>query len=198
MLKQNFALILILNFILSCSAPGPVFKKIEYARFAIFPQKSNRKDSLSIGLYSVINKAGILTVLNDDNYHNTLTFYTYKLSSDQLNKINLIFDNKKTLKEYLIKKDLGVDTFYSGNYDFYKVTYDNGKTDSLCFVEPFMSEKFNLIYNMLYDIYFSEKENKIKHESFSIPADFKNAILESYKNSTYLPENKSLEGLLLR
>jgi hypothetical protein len=180
----------------SCMAQNTTFDKIEYASFNTNSQKSKQKDSLVIEIYSHIDKAGIVTVVNNDTYHDTITFYTYKLTAEQLQNIQSIFNINKKLTNSMITTSLAKNSLYAGNYDFFRVSYKNGeKKDSLCFIEPFMSQEFNFAYKMLNDIYYS-KMNSNECKPFVIPKSFRESVLLTYKKSKYLPKVESLSDYI--
>jgi len=161
------------------------FERIEYASFDVNSYRTKVKDTAFINLYSVINKDGLLKVNNNDSYHNTHTYYTHRLTSAQLKSLDSIF-NRKSLNIYLAKTKLEDNSFYAGSYDYFLVTYQNGSKDSLCIIAPFMSSDFEKVYDMLDDIYYSDKNIKIK--PFNISHDFIKSLMISYLNSNYLPK----------
>jgi hypothetical protein len=167
------------------------FEKIEYASFDAISQKSKHTDPIRIGLYYSIDKTGLLTIRNDDDYHNTLTFNTYQLSSTQSEKINSIFNPAKHLKKYVIKRKLDDDEYFQGTYKYISIAYKNRTKDSLCFIVPFMSNDFQLIYHLLDSVYWADKKRLKKIQPFLIPQYFKNSVLSNYKKSK-LPKKKPL------
>jgi hypothetical protein len=198
-MKITFAILftsIFLNLGNKVDAQNISFKKIEYASFDVTPPKSKYKDHIRIGLYYSINKTGLVKILNDDDYHNTLTFDTYQLSIAQLKKINSIFNYTKHLKDYVMRKNLDNDEFFQGTYKFLSVIYRNDRKDSLCFIVPFMSNDFQNVYHMLDSIYWADKKRLKKIQPFPIPQYFKNSVLSNYKKSK-LPKKKSLPSFRL-
>lgn len=190
-LKQILFVSIFLNVGNNISAQNICFEKIQYASFDVTPPKSKHKNNIRIGLYYNIDKSGLVTILNDDDYHHTLTFNTYQLSTAQLKRINSIFNNTKPLKSYVIKKNLDSNEYFQGTYNYFSVAYSNGSKDSLCFIVPFMSKTFEDVYDMLDSVYWADKKRLKKIRPFSIPRSFKNAVLLNYKISG-LPKKRSL------
>jgi len=188
-------LCLFLNICNKVKAQNNIFEKIEYASFDIKHLKKKHKDTIRIDLYSTIDKSGLITILDDDDYHNTLTFGTYQLNTAQLKKINSIFTSTVLLKNYMIRRSFNNDEFFQGTYNFLAVTYKNGKKDSIFFVVPFMSENFQNIYHMLNDIFY-DKDHIKKRQPFIIPLNTKNSILSNYKKGN-LPKKRSLPSFRL-
>jgi len=178
------------------NAQNTSFEKIDYASFDVTPPKSKYKDLIRIDLYYSIDKSGLVKILNDDDYHNTLTFSTYQLNADQLKKINSIFNNTKLLKNYVVRTQFDKDEFFQGTYKFLSVLYKDGHTDNLSFIVPFMSNDFEKIYDMLDSIYWADKKRLKQIQPFSIPQYFKNSILSNYKKGN-LPKKRSLPSFRL-
>jgi len=172
------------------------FQKIEYALFDVNSYRTNVKDSVFVSLYCTISKNGLILINNKDDYHEEHTYYSFKLRKSQLQKINSTFNSQAKLKSYLAKTKLGKNSFYAGNYDFYRVTYDNGTVDSICVIPPFMSQKFYDTYNLLDNIFFA-KDNTMKINQFNIPRTFLNSLKGCYWKSKYLPEIKNPPPFIL-
>ena len=184
-------IIIFSNIVNHTIAQNALFEKIEYASFDVIPTKSKHANHIRIGLYYRIEKNGLVTILNDDDYHNTLTFNGYQLSRTQLRKINSVFNYTKHLKDYVIRKNLDSNEFFQGTYNFLSVIYKNGCKDSLCFIVPFMSNDFQDVYHMLDSIYWADKKRLKKMQPFIISQYFKNTLLSNYRKSA-LPNKKSL------
>jgi hypothetical protein len=163
------------------------FEKIEYASFDINSPRVKQKNELRINLYSKIDQKGLITILDDDDYHHTLTFHTYQLNPANLQKIASVINGKNPLRNYMVKQELDTNSFYGGSYEFISVTYKNKTKDSLCFIESDMSDEFDYVYKMLGDIYYGKRKLK-KINPFTISKYFRNAVLSSYKKSSYLPK----------
>lgn len=189
-LKRILFAYIFLNVVNSTVAQNTSFEKIEYASFEVI-SKPKCKDSIRIGLYYNVDKTGLVTILNDDDYHNTLTFDTYQLSTTQLKKLNSIFNYTRHLKNFMVRKKLDSDEFFQGAYKFVSVVYRNGCNDNLCFIVPFMSNDFQDAYHMLDSIYWTDKKKLKKRHSFIVPEYFKKAVELSYKKSS-LPKKKSI------
>ncbi len=186
-----FTAVLFCGFLNSCTSQNTGFEKIEYASFKIIKSESGQKDSMFIELYSIIDMKGLAKILNDDDYHDTLKFYTHQLDKERMAKINVVFNPQKKLNTYFITKKLADNELYGGVYHAFLVTYRNGEKDSLCFIEPFMSREFNAVYKMLDDEVFYGEDTK-PCNSFRIPENFRKSVLLNYKKSTYLPNVSTL------
>ncbi len=161
------------------------FEKIEFATYDINSFRTKQKNHVYINLYSIIDKKVLVTVRDDDTYHDTLKFYTYQLSLEQLAKLNSVFSNTEHVKDNISTlKDSGI---YAGYYDFALVTRQSGNKDSLSYVISLMSSEFKGVYNMLDSVYYIYPDTK-QAKSFSIPPYFTNAVYTSYKKSVYLPK----------
>jgi hypothetical protein len=184
--KKSLVLILVLFWAYGNKsiAQNIQFERIEYASFDVNSYRTKLKDTAFVDLYSVINRNGLIKVNNNDSYHNTHTYYTQRLTPSQLKSLDSIF-NRKSLNMYLAKTKLEDNSFYAGSYDFFLVTYKDGSKDSLCIIAPFMSSDFQKVYDMLDDIYYSNKN--IKTKPFNISHDFIKSLMISYFNSSYLP-----------
>jgi hypothetical protein len=171
------------------------FEKIEYASFDINSFRTKLKNHVYIGLYSIIDKDGLVTVRNDDTYHDTLKFYTYQLSPEQLDKLNLVFSQKEHVKDNMVtvKDDSG---FYGGYYHFVLVTRKNSDKDSLSFVISLMSNEFTEAYDMLDSVYYILPDAK-PTKRFAIPQYFNKAVYASYKKSPYLPKVETIPSFRL-
>jgi hypothetical protein len=189
-LKQMLFILIFSNIVNNTIAQNTLFKKIEFASFDVIPAKSKHAH-IRVGLYYKIEKNGLVSILNDDDYHNTLTYNSYQLSRAQLKKINSIFIYQRRLKDYVIRKNLDSVEFFQGTYNFLSVIYNNGCNDSLCFIVPFMSNDFQNVYHMLDSIYWADKKRLKKIQPFIISQYFKNSILSNYRKSA-LPNKKSL------
>jgi hypothetical protein len=185
------SVLFVFNFNNKVNAQNNAFEKIEYASFDITPKKSKHKNDIRIDLYYNIDKNGLVTIRNDDDYHNTLTFSTYQLSTDQINRLNSIFNNTKPLKSYVVRTKFDKDEFFQGTYKFLSVLYKNGHKDSLSFIVPFMSNDFESVYHMLDSIYWADKKSLKNIHPFPIPPYFKNSVLLNSKKSK-LPNKRSL------
>lgn len=168
-----------------------LFEKIEYASF-----EQPRNNNVRINLYYSIDTTGLVTIRNDDDYHNTLTFNTYELDTTQLKKINSIFNTTNHLNQYIIKRKFNDDEFFQGEYKFFSVRYKNSTKDSLCFIVPFMSNNFQDIYDMLDSVYWADKKKLKDIPPFSIAQTFKNSVLLNYKKAG-LPGKKALPSFRL-
>jgi hypothetical protein len=107
-----------------------------------------------------------------------------------------IFNPNKPLKKYLEKTKLEENSIYAGSYDFYRVSYSNKTTDSICLIVPFVSNSFRDIDDLLSDIFYSRK-GRTKISQFNIPNKFFLSLKQSYLGSSYLPEIKNLPPFIL-
>lgn len=184
----SIAISLILGLLIQCKCQQPDFKIIEYASFDVNSYRTNVKDSLFIGLYCSITPTGYIEIYNPRDLQDSLkVYYSIQLTSAELEQVNSIFNSKQLLKTYLIKTQLDPNNFYAGSYDFFRVKYSNGNTDSICIIPPLASESFNKMKNILTDGFY-RKSKRVKINPLSIPNDFFYSLKSVYLKSTYLPE----------
>ena len=100
-----------------------------------------------------------------------------------MSQINSLIIGKGSLKKQLVKTKMDAGKHYAGSYNF--IAFDN---EELCFVEPYMSKAFNLIFNQLEDIILKQSENaEIVNPKFKIKEIEKRVLIE-HKKSNYLPK----------
>lgn len=153
------------------------FKRIELVYYEVNgnPSKINVTD------YAQINEYGIVTVHLNGN--NGLKFYRYQLSNELMSQINSLMIGKNSLQKQLVKTKMDAGKHYAGAYNF--IALDN---EELCFVEPYMSKAFNVIFNQLEDVILKQSENaEIDNPKFRLKEIEKRVLIE-HKKSNYLPK----------
>jgi hypothetical protein len=153
------------------------FKRIELASYEV----NGNPSQINITDYAQINKFGIVTVHLNGN--NGLKFYQYQLSNELMSQINSLMIGVDSLKKQLVKTKMESGRHYAGNYNF--IAFDN---EELCFVEPYMSKAFNIIFNQLEDIIVKQSKNaEIDNPKFKLKEIEKRVLIE-HKKSNYLPK----------
>ncbi|HVX25156.1 MAG TPA: hypothetical protein VHB70_02345 [Parafilimonas sp.] len=132
-----------------------------------------------------------MAVNEQDDYQNIHNYYSFQLTQQELKTLHSIFGKNQKLKSYLANTRLDENSVYAGSYDFYRVTYADGSVDSICIIQPFMTTKFQDVYNFLDSIIYV-RDDKTQIKKFEIPMAFKNSLKSSYLKSNYLPEIKTL------
>ena len=175
-------LIIILSLFLSIFSSA---QNNELTDFKFISYDIDSENNVTINSYSSIDKNGLLNVYMEEN--EIPTYYSYKLSTDELDKIKKVFNNN--LHDYIEKKELGPNTFYAGNRNYITSTI-NKKTKKICFIEPFMKVEFNEIISLLNEKNYlqddSAKTSKFKINFKSI----KKEIILQNQIDNYLPEKK--------
>jgi hypothetical protein len=152
-------------------------KRIDLAYYEL----DGNSSKIMLSNYAQINQYGKVTVQLYGN--KGLKFYQYQLSNELMNQINSLIIDKNSLKKQLVKTKLDSGNHYAGIYNF--IAFDN---QELCFVEPYMSKAFNLIFNQLEDIVFKQTENsEIDNPKFKLEEMEKRVLIE-HKKSNYLPK----------
>jgi hypothetical protein len=153
------------------------FKRIELTYY----ETNGNPLKINVINYVQINEYGIVTVHLYGN--NGLKFYRYQLSNELMSQINSLMLGKDSLKKQLVKTKMDAGKYYAGSYNF--IAFDNQK---LCFVQPYMSKAFNLIFSQLEDIILKQSENaEIDNPKFKIKEIEKRVLIE-HKKSNYLPK----------
>jgi len=168
--------------ILSFSVNAQQHLKLNFKRIdLIYYQKNGNQPKINVTVYAQINQYGIVNVHLNGN--NGLKFYRYQLSNELISQINSLMIGKKSLQKQLVKTRMDAGKHYAGTYNF--IAFDN---EELCFVEPYMSNAFNVIYNQLEDVILKQSENaEIDNPKFKIK-EIEKRILIEHKKSTYLPK----------
>ena len=153
------------------------FKKIELTYY----EANGNPSKINVIAYAQINAYGIVTVHLNGN--KGLKFYRYQLSDELMSQINSLLIGKNSLRKQLVKTKMDVGRHYAGSYNF--IAFDK---EELCFVEPYMSKEFNLIFNQIEDIILKQFENaEIANPNFNIKGVEKRVMIE-HKKSHYLPK----------
>ncbi len=184
-------LCIIFEFVSCVNSQTNPFQKIEYASFDVNSYRTKTKDTAYVGVYYLISNKGLMVINNQDDYHNTHTYYSFQLTQEELKKLHSIFAQTHKMKSYLGSTNLDENSLYAGAYDFFRVTYADGNVDSLCIIPPFMTTDFQKAYNFLDSVIYI-REGRKEIEKFDIPIIFKRSLKSCYFNSSYLPEIKTL------
>lgn len=191
-MKFFFSCLCIFFEFVSCvNSQTNAFQKIEYASFDVNSYRTKTRDTAYINLYFLISNNGHMIINNQDDYHNTHTYYSFQLTQQELKNLHSIFDKNQKLKSYLATTKPDENSMYAGSYDFYRVTYSDESIDSMCIIPPFMTTKFQSVYNFL-DSTIYIREDRKQVNKFDIPTGFKNSLKSGYLKSNYLPEIKTL------
>jgi hypothetical protein len=168
--------------ILSFSVNAQQHLKLNFKRIDLtYYQTNGNQPKINVTVYAQINEYGIVTVHLNGN--NGLKFYRYQLSNELMSQINSLMIGNKSLEKQLVKTKMDAGKHYAGTYNF--IAFDN---EELCFVEPYMSNAFNVIFNQLEDVILKQSENaEIDNPKFEIRAIEKRVLIE-HKKSTYLPK----------
>ena len=159
---------------------------IEFSLFDVNSPRTKHQDSIEIFQYVKINPKGHLDIFIRNEDDNSLSFHKYQLDSMQIDAIDSVINDKIPLNEYMITKRLKKGEHYGGNYMFFSVSYQNKPSQSLSFIDSYVSEELNSVVKIIEDaVYKKIKEKSMK--PFNIPTSFLTAINLSYKESNYLP-----------
>ena len=180
-MKKNifFIVIILSNFIL---LNAQNLKSVDF-KICHFYQKEN--SNISIISCSSIDKNGNLKVYLE-GFKDT-PYYVYQLNESETNNINQLFDNK--LSDYIEKEKVPKSTNISER--FY-ISYKNQKnnTEKLCFMDRYMSKKFNRIMNSIFGIIYKnvikndETKNNFKISDYK---KMKKEIITEIKKDKNLP-----------
>ena len=170
---------------------------IRYASFDVNSYRTTLKDKPSIALYCEIDSKGTIKITRDDDYNGQYKGSMAQLSSEQINFVTSVFQENnrlaKLLKEYTFQKDT---EFYGGSYDYYYVSYENGRKDSICTIVPFMSDSLRSVHEMLSNIYYGDSTN---NSSIIIQptSDFIKSMFGSFLKNKLLPPITTLPAFQL-
>jgi len=197
MRRLVFLCLIILGSFFQSNGQASSFEKIEYASFDVNSYRTKIKDSAFISLYCSISSGGLVKVYSPGvNKDSSEIYYAQQLLPSELKMINEVFNSQKKLKSHLAKTKLGNNTLYAGSYDYYRMFYPNGSTDSICVIAPFMSLIFYKVDELLTDVLYARKD-RLRISHFDIPADFPASLKESFYASKYLPEITSVPGFII-
>ena len=196
LLNVNFLSFLIL--LASCSGGQQAdITTIQYASFDVNSYRTTLKDKPSIALYCEIDSKGTMKITRDDDQNGQYKGSTAQLSSEQINLVTSVFQENnrlaKLLNEYAFQKD---SEFYAGSYDYYYVSYENGRKDSICTIVPFMSDSLRSVHEMLSNIYYGDST---KNSSILIQptSDFIKSMFSSFLKNKLLPPITTLPAFRL-
>ncbi|QNN42609.1 hypothetical protein [Pedobacter roseus] len=164
----------------TCSA-----QKIKVQNLKLVSYDITSSKNLEINSYSTIDQYGRLNIFVNGNHGPA--YYAAQLSDDEIEAVNKL--TAKDLQSFVKTKKLSAGMHYAGDRDF--ISFNKSKNQNkMCFIEPFMTEEFNDVINMLHDkIYKQDDSTKIK--KFKI--DFINIKAELYmqgKIDNFLPKKE--------
>jgi type VI protein secretion system component Hcp len=161
------------------------FKKLEFAYFD-YDSVSKKTNPY---LYANIDSLGKIRVnwFNKNSVGIKTNYFTYQLTSSEIKKMNIVFNNKSKLSSFFITKKLEKNESFCGDFEFFLVDYKDSTKDSVCTIEPFMSKKYEHMKVILVNILFFQEEKNKKIKPFPIPTGFKKSLESMYKKSKFLP-----------
>lgn len=173
----------------------PTFARIELAHYRI------KNDKVDFSSYFIIDSNGIFQ--SEARLYEGKEFSNYQLNDSAIKLLNELFNGEKPLREHMTVTELKQDEYYDG-YNSYcaYVSLRTNKTDTLCFIPPFMSKSFNhLIESMYEQIIFSSRNIVNQPIKYDIQEVF-DVILLANKKSPYLhnletepPANRKRDNL---
>lgn len=114
-------------------------QKIKFNNFKLV--EYDRPNDIQIFSLVTIDENGLVKVYRQ----NGLLFYSHQLSKNDIKTFNdLIYKN---IKDYVIKKEIDGDYYGLRYYISFEI---KNKHQKLCYVTPFMNEKFNETISLLY------------------------------------------------
>ncbi len=162
------------------------FKQIEYAAYTINSPNETVRDKITIHYYAKISSDGSIGMADVNNRLNTTDYYKYQLDTEKLKQIEAVFNDQTELKTLMVAQHLPPGWAFSGEYEYFLVKYLNGKSDSISYIQKFMSPKFMHAVEILTDILYHEKMKPTKN-MVRISPQFMKSVLLSFKKSKYLP-----------
>ena len=158
-------------------------QKLKLKDFKITEYEILANDKVEISTHAVIDKKGNLIVYSDS--WDGKNFFQYKLDSEEIENLNMLAE--KDMEYYVKQKKLNKNEYFAGQRRFITFKY-KGKTKSLCYIEPFMTDEFKkLIKPLNKKIYKHDSEAKTTMQS----TDFTKTeleIIEREKIDNYLPQ----------
>ena len=198
---KKFPTLYLLHFLIILSGcvgvQQPNFRTIQYACFDVNSYRTTAKDKPGIALYCEIDSKGLMKFTRDDDYNGKYKGSTSQLSAEQINFIQSVFQEKNRspnlVKEYAFQKD---SEFFAGSYDYYYISYDNGRKDSICTIVPFMSDSLRNVNEMLSNIFYGDS---IKNTGIIIQPtpDFIKSMFNSFLKNRLLPPISTLPSFRL-
>lgn len=167
-----------INFTFSINA-----QKLKLKNFILTDYEIEQNDNIYIKSFSIIDQKGNLKVYSDS--YDGKNYFEYKLSTAEIEEINLLA--KQSLESWIKQKQLKKNQFFAGSRRMIRFE-NNRKLESLCFIEPFMSEEFMNILKILNDKIYKH-DSLAKIESFTVDFEkIKKEILKRNKIDSYLPD----------
>lgn len=176
-LFSTLSLLLILSSFASAQVK-PSFKKLTYVSYETDALKQNA----TIRGLLVIDANGKVNF--KIFYYNGVADTIYKLTITEVEKLNNIFNGEKKLKDFVVRTKMPGTMRYAGSFKYITYVANNGETDELTIVPPFMEDEFN---NTLVNI--SKRPKKVNPKVKQIKdLSLEKQILICEKATPYLPK----------
>lgn len=174
--------------ILTFGSKGVFAQKTTPAKFtlelALYLADSPQARQIELVSYALVKEDGMMQVQVLEG--EKLAFYNFQLSQDQVKKISNLLNKSNALKNNMISNKLAPNEHYAGEYHYVEFT-SGSHSESLCFIESFMSKEFNTIYDELIQVMFSGSDSsKTNNPNFNTQKIAKKIALQN-SQSTYLP-----------
>jgi hypothetical protein len=191
--RQSIHILGLLAILAGCTSKQQTnFSTIRYASFDVNSYRTPLKDKPSIALYCEIDSNGAMKITRDDEYNGQYKGSTAQLSNDQLNYIQSILQEKNHLATYINEFSFKKDTqLFAGSYDFYYISYANGRKDSICTIVSFMSDSLERFHDILSDCYYSDS-NKVSNNIIQPTSAFVNSMFNAFLKNKMLPPISTL------
>ncbi|HMU56648.1 MAG TPA: hypothetical protein PKD42_00140 [Chitinophagaceae bacterium] len=130
------------------------FEKVEIARYQFNSIYTDVKDKADVVLYCHVNKSGIASLQFEDG--DTLKICSYKLPDSVITIVNTFLSDKKKLTDWYEEgmPEEGV-IYGSPEYKYFKIVNSGAETQSVCYIDDFMTEDFK---NFLFDLFTGYEE----------------------------------------
>jgi hypothetical protein len=162
----------------------PQFKNLTYSSYEIIGSGDNKKvnilDLIEINGYSVHITTKCYKGVSDT---------TYILSDSMIEGLNTVFNGKRKLKSFIKIYSLS-SGHYAGPLDFTSYTDQNGITDNLIVVQPFMDETFSKVLDIIRR--FPASYSNVKYTGDGVRnTETEKTILKYHNSCKYLPAVES-------
>jgi len=163
----------------------PAFEQIEYLLYDLNSPRTSVKDQPIIQTYIKINKNGEMYIVHNNRGKR---YYSFKLSNDEIDRLNQILNTKTKLQNYLLKKKQNKGVFYAGYYHYLKYVDSNNKSHHLSFVGGQLTPELGTLLEMIYDIGnpYINKSLKVEDE-FEIENELISEVYSSHLKNKNLP-----------
>jgi hypothetical protein len=135
------------------------FKRIELATYDLNSPRTRQTDKVELLNYTTIDEYGLVEIVNT-GYAGT-KYYRFQLTTSMIDSLNDIFNGEKQLDKFLLKRKQDEGHHFAGYYKYVRYNFTNNRNDALCFIEPFMSEYFNNVYDRLKNIIYRQPNKEV-------------------------------------